>query len=558
MKSMTFPLSAITLGLCGMSGALLAQGVAPDSGQVLRDLQQRPPQSVPATPPLQRIEETEGTSAADARKVTVKTIRITGNQELPTTELLPLVAGLEGQEVPLSRLQAAARRISRHYREAGFPVARAYLPAQDITDGIVTIAVMEGRISSHRVTNNSLLSDARVNDFLAGVKDGDVVRGAAIDRSLLLMQDTPGVGASRATLQPGASVGTSELMVEVDPSAPYTGSMSLDNHGSRYTGEYRASGSFALASPLKIGDQLGFSALTSGERLRFGRVAYQVPVGSSGLRLGAAYFDVRYRLGREFAPLLAHGTATSTSLYASYPIVRSQFTNLNATVSHEDKKTVDYVDSTSTITSKKIRTSSAALSGNLQDSLGGGGISSLDLTLVSGELDIQSPAARALDAASARTNGSYGKLSWSISRLQRISDKTQVWIVLAGQQARKNLDSSEKFSLGGPTSIRAYPTGEASGDEGWRGTVELRHFVAPFLQGVLFYDFGSLTVNKTAFAATANERRLAGAGIGLNAGWDKVELRSSMAWRTSSGAPVSIPASAVRSPVITMQVTFLF
>ncbi|MBC7378793.1 MAG: ShlB/FhaC/HecB family hemolysin secretion/activation protein [Burkholderiaceae bacterium] len=553
MNSRTFPLSAITLSLCALSGPLLAQGVAPDSGQVLRDLKQSAPQALPASPPLQRIQETEGTSAADARKIFVKTIRITGNQELTTAELMPLVAGLEGQEVPLSRVQAAARRISRYYREKGFPVARAYLPEQDITDGAITIAVMEGRISSHRVTNRSLLSDARVNDYLADVKDGDIVRGAEIDRRLLLLQDTPGVGASRATLQPGASVGTSELLVEVDPSAPYSANAALDNHGSRYTGVYRASGSFTLASPLKIGDQLGFSVLTSGEGLRFGRVAYQMPIGSSGLRVGAAYFDVRYRLGREFAALLAHGTANSTSVYASYPLVRSQSTNLNATLSHEDKKTVDYVDSTATVTRKKVKTNSLGLTGSLQDSMGGGGFNNLELALVSGQLDIQSPAALAIDAASARSHGSYGKFDWSLSRLQRITDQAQVWFILTGQQANKNLDSSEKFSLGGPTSIRAYPTGEASGDEGYRGTVEVRHSLAQSVQGSVFYDFGSVKINKTPFAATANTRRLAGAGFGATAAWDKVQVKASLAWRTSGGAPVSIPASAVKSPTLWLQ-----
>jgi hemolysin activation/secretion protein len=553
MHSRTFPFSAITLCLCALGGPVLAQGVAPDSGQVLRDLQQRPPQTMPASPQPQRIQETEGTSPADARKVTVKSIRITGNQELSTAELMPLVAGLEGQEMPLSRVQAAARRISRYYREKGFPVARAYLPEQDITDGAITIAVMEGRISSHRVTNKSLLSDARVNDYLADVKDGDIVRGAEIDRRLLLLQDTPGVGASRATLQPGASVGTSELLVEVDPSAPYSANVALDNHGSRYTGVYRASGSFTLASPLKFGDQLGFSALTSGEGLRFGRLAYQMPIGSSGLRVGAAYFDVRYRLGREFAALLAHGTASSTSVYASYPLVRSQSTNLNATLSHEDKKTVDYVDSTATVTRKKVKINSLGLTGSLQDSMGGGGFNNLELTLVSGQLDIQSPAALAIDAASARSNGSYGKFSWSLSRLQRISDQAQVWFILTGQQANKNLDSSEKFSLGGPTSIRAYPTGEASGDEGYRGTVEVRHSLAQSVQGSVFYDFGSVKINKTPFAATANTRRLAGAGFGATAVWDKVQVKASLAWRTSGGAPVSIPASAVKSPTLWLQ-----
>jgi hemolysin activation/secretion protein len=554
----TFAPSFTVLALYAMSGSLLAQGVAPDSGQLLRDLQQTAPQALPRGPVLQRIEEAPDTSQAGGQKVQVKTIVITGNSEVPTAELMPLVAGLEGQEQTLGQLRAAARRITRYYRDKGFAVARAFLPAQDVTEGRVTITVVEGRISSHRVANTSLLSDDRVNAFLVGLNDGDVVRGAEIDRSLLLLQDTPGVGASRATLQPGASPGTSELLVDVEPSAPYTANLVLDNYGSRYTGEYRASGAFTLASPLKLGDQLGFSALTSGRGLSFGRLAYQLPVGSSGLRVGAAYFDVRYQLGKEFAPLQAHGTASSTTVYASYPIVRSQLRNLNATLSYEDKKTVDQVDSTATTTAKKLRITALGINGNLQDTLGGGGINSVDLSLTSGTLGIQSPAALAIDAASARSNGGYSKFNWSASRLQALGNDTLLWFTLAGQQARKNLDSSEKFSLGGPTSIRAYPTGEASGDEGWRGTLELRRTLLPQVQGVVFYDFGAIRINKTPFAATANDRHLAGAGFGVNTSWDKVQVKASLAWRTHGGVPVSIPASAQRSPVLSIQATIAF
>jgi hemolysin activation/secretion protein len=161
-------------------------------------------------------------------------------------------------------------------------------------------------------------------------------------------------------------------------------------------------------------------------------------------------------------------------------------------------------------------------------------------------------------ASSIALNGSYSKLGWSVSRLQRITDQAQVWLVLTGQQARKNLDSSEKFSLGGPTSIRAYPTGEASGDEGYRGTLELRHALAQSVQGSVFYDFGSVRVNKTPFAATANNRHLAGAGFGASAVWNKVQGKASLAWRTSGGAPVSIPASAAKSPTLWLQASVEF
>ena len=551
--------SAVLLALYG--GSVLAQTApAPNAGQVLRDLQQTPSPAVPQAVPLQRIDESAPPVPGDQAKVLVKSVVITGNQEIPSAELQPLVASLVGSEQTLAQLNAAARRITAYYRSKGFAVARAYLPAQDITDGTITISVIEGRISSYRVSNTSLLSDATANAYIGEVKTGDVIRSENIDRGLLLLQDTPGVSSSRATLQPGASVGTSELLIEVNPASRYNGSVVLDNYGSRYTGEYRVGANLNLASPLGRGDQLSFSALTSGSGLNFGRLAYQIPVGSDGLRVGAAYFDTRYKLGKEFAALLANGTARSTSVFAAYPFIRSQMRNLSGTLSYEDKNLNDRVDSTATQTGKKIGVASLGLSGNMQDALWGGGISSFDLSLVMGKLAIQSPTALTIDSASARTNGSYNRVSYSLNRLQRLSNSTLLAAGFSGQFAGKNLDSSEKFSLGGLNGVRAQPQGEASGDEGFRGSIELRQAFTPNIQGTRFYDFGSITkINKTPFgAAAANSRNLSGAGFGVNANFGKVLVRSALAWRVDGGLPTSLPASQVRNPTLLLQATLAF
>lgn len=550
--------SVITLALCSASAWSQTPPV-PDAGQVLRELQQNPSLAPAPSIPLQRIEETTDATQAPQAKALVKRIVFTGNQEIPTGDLQPLVAALIGTERTLAQLNAAARRITAYYRQQGFAVARAYLPAQDITDGQITIAIIEGRIASHKLNNQSRLRDERAQAYFGQIKNGDVIRTEQIDRGLLLLQDTPGVASSRATLQPGASVGTSELLIDLQPSAPYNGSATLDNHGSRYTGVSRAAATLNLASPLGIGDQLSFGALTSGSQLSFGRIAYQLPVGSEGLRVGAAYFDIRYKLGKEFELLQAHGTASSASVFASYPFVRSQLTNLYGSLSFEDKALNDQVDATLTATAKKVGVTSLGLSGKLQDGLGGGGISNAELTVALGQLRINSPSALALDAASAQTSGGYTRVSYALSRLQRLDNNTSFFFSVAGQQASKNLDSSEKFSLGGPAGVRAYPLAEAGGDEGYKASLELRHNFLPNWQAALFYDFGEVTINKRPFGlAQENHKALAGAGLGLTTRLAAVQFQASLAWRTQGGAPVSVPASVARSPTLWLQAAVAF
>lgn len=546
-------LHPIALALCALGTGAWAQP-PPDAGRVLRDLQQAPVLNTPQGAPLQRTDAAPGASSASDAKVLVKSITITGNRELPTATLESLVASLIGTEQTLAQLEAATQRITAYYRAQGFAVARAYLPAQDIKDGALTIGIIEGRIANYKVNNKSLLSNEAANAYFDQIKDGDVIRSAQIDRGLLLLQDTPGVAASRATLQPGASVGTSELLIEVDPARTFNGNVAPDNYGSRYTGQYRLGGVFNLASPLRMGDQISLNALSSGDQLTYVRLAYQLPVGSNGLRLGAAYFDTRYKLGKEFAALDAHGTATSTSLFAAYPFIRSQLKNLSGTLSFESKHLNDEAGATATITYKRVSLTGLGLAGNLQDTWLGGGINSFDLNVALGRLSINSPGVLAIDAVSAQTNGSYTRVSYSLGRLQRITDGTLLSVTFNGQQASKNLDSSEKYSLGGVNGIRAYPQGEATGDEGYRATFELQQALTSNLQATLFYDLGEVTVNKTPFGPpAANTRQLAGVGIGLNASYSGIQLRSSLAWRTKGGIPTSVPASAATRPTLWLQ-----
>lgn len=488
----------------------------------------------------------------------VKALKVSGNSVFTAAELEAMVADLAGSEHTLAELGAAVGRITAHYRAHGYVVARAYLPAQEIRDGVVTINVVEGRIGEQRINNQSLLSDERANGYFRGTKSGDVLQAKSVDRALLLLNDTPGVGGTRATLQPGASVGTSDLLVEIDPAAPYAASLEADNYGNRYTGEYRLSGALALNSPFKIGDQFSLRALASNQNMNYVRIAYQAPAGGSGLRLGAAYSDTRYYLGREFAALQAYGTAASYSLFAVYPFIRSQISNLSGTLTWEEKRLDDRTDAPITASDKRVRLANLGLAGNHQDTVGGAGITSFDLSLVAGNLSMDA-ISQAADVASAQSNGSFTRIAYNASRLQRLTDSNTLFLALSGQQAGKNLNSSEKFSLGGANGVRAYPQGEGNGDEGWLINLELRHAFAPALQGVMFYDAGSVSINRNPFVAGAdNNRNISGAGVGVNATLAAVQIKTCLAWRTSGGQPTSEPATLNRNPRLWLQASKQF
>lgn len=527
-----------------VSTAALAQAL-PDAGQTLRQLErpdpalQAPRKDVPA---LSVEPERAPLKATDGLKVHVKGFRVTGASVFSGAELGALLADLVGKELPLADLESGASRITRHYRERGYLVARAYLPAQEIKDGMVEVAVLEGRIGRIDVRNQSRLDGERAQGYMADNKSGEAVSEPKIERGLLLLADTPGVGGSRAALQPGASVGLSDLIVDLEPGRLATGSVDYDNHGNRYTGRHRLGGTLNLNSPLGLGDIFTARAQVSDEDLAYARLAYQLPIGTSGFRLGVAWSENRYHLGKDFSRLHASGDARTGSLFATYPFVRSRTFNLSGAVSFEDKELEDRIAATATRTNKSLRLGSLGVTG---DGLAGASLAyTFGLAYTGGQLDIETPAARAIDAATARSHGHYDKLSYNFSAAGQFTGNWSLFGSLLGQEAGKNLDSSEKFSLGGASGVRAYPQGEATGDEGHLLTAELRYLL-PFsgpgaMQASGFVDTGRVRINKNEFAAGDNARRLSAAGLGLT--WNAAGnflVKASLAWKVGNARALS-------------------
>jgi hemolysin activation/secretion protein len=523
----------------------------PDAGRVLDQL--REPAAVPVPkPPPTRIEERPQAQVPAGQRFAVKRLRITGNKSFSESELLPLVQQGEGRELSLADLNGLAGQVTRYYRDRGYLLARAYIPAQDVTEGNIEIAVQEGLLGAVEIRNNIGLSGSALSP-LSNLRPGEPVRLDQLESSLLAIADVPGADI-RSTLRPGTAVGASDLLVEVDPGRGVTGSIDMDNFGGRFTGAHRVGANLNINNPLNLGDQIGIAVQKSDGDLTYGRASYQLPVGPAGTRIGAAYSDLRYGLGKDFAALRATGTANVASLYLTHPLLRTRASSVFAQLQYDDKRLDDRVGATNTETNKTLRNWSLGLSASTTDDFGGGGSNGLSVNYVNGHLDLD-PTSAALDAATARSRGGFSLLSATLQRTQRLTDEWSLFASYMQQHAGKNLNSSEKMSLGGPYGVKAYPNGEASGDEGRAATLELRWQATRNWQVQGFYNHGSVKINKNTWVPGNNERRLWGYGLGFTwadeSGW---VLRSFLAWRGQER-----PTSEVdRSPRVWVQLRKIF
>ena len=508
----------LPLALLAASQCVLAQQI-PGAGTQLRQLTL--PVAPQTTEPRIRIEEVTAAAVPGSPSATVlvKQLEFTGTGATAPATLLAITGFVPDSQLSLRDLQAMAARITAHYRVQGYFVARAYVPAQDISDHVVTIAVSKGSYGAVTVRNHSRLDDRVVRRALKGIDSGDDITIVPLENRLLLLSDIPGVVVS-STLAPGQAPGSSDLIVDVAPGRLVTGYVDADNAGNPYTGEVRVGAAVNLNNLAGRGDVASLRVLTSGSGLRYGRAAYQMPFGP--VTAGVAYSRLDYELGKQFTALGAHGTAEVASVFATMPLIRSRASNVYAGLAFERRDFNDQIDLVPSASREaRADVAIASLYGNHQDAIGGGGSSSFFISLSAGSLDIRTPAALAADAVSARSNGSYSKLWFNVARSQRLSDTWSLRGSLTGQFASKNLDPSEKLVLGGMDGIRAYPQGEGFGDQGLLLDVEARVLLAglsarvPGQVSLLgFVDVGRVTINKNPWYAGPNTRNLSGAGIG--------------------------------------------
>ncbi|MFW9605499.1 MAG: ShlB/FhaC/HecB family hemolysin secretion/activation protein [Pseudomonas sp.] len=540
---MTFalkPTALLTATTALLASPVWAQVTAPDAGRLLQQQQIAPELPVQRSIELQQVPQLLNKFAPGGASVLITDITFVDNSRLSREQLLAaLPPEALTQPLDLSGIQSLADAFSGIYRNAGYPFARVFVPAQKMKNGALTLQVVEGRYDQVTAKGEAATA-ARAQGYLdAGLPSGAVIETAALERTMLLIADLPNMSTA-PLMQPGDKQGTGNLVLNVDAPRRVSGEVGVDNHGNRYSGAYRTRASVQVDNPFIVGDQLQLSASVSDEKTWLGSAAYSLPVGNSGLRSNTSVAHTYYELGKEFASSQSNGTADVLSSGLTYPLIRSQQFNLNLSTQWQYKRLNDRQDAVNSDTQKHSNSVPVTASFDVRDQvLGSSAVTFGSLTYTRGKL-ILDRTLRSTDATTAQTAGHFGKLNLDVARLQGLPADFSLYTKASAQwsPAGKNLDSSEGFGLGGPTGVRAYPVGEGYGDAGWMTQIELRYSlgsVAPYA----FYDTGSVKIKSNPWDNATNSRTLAGAGVGVRYQYDALSIDTAAAWRTAGGAPQS-------------------
>lgn len=476
-----------------------------------------PPASVPDTGP----------------RILVKGFRISGATHIPEAELAAQLKDFVGQQLSFAQLQRAAQLLIGYHADKGYLV-RVLLPPQDVKDGIVSLRVIEGRRGEVRVNKKGERLDAeRVRRFIdERLAAGEPMRLRVLAEAAEILNEQPGIDVFSEVAQ-----GKAESEVDVIISATETPlwgfNLNASNHGTRGTGEAELGGSVTLSNPTGSFD-LASVLVSASEGSTFGRADYSIALGDRGLRVGAYASHLRYKLTQDaFAALDANGTARTFGLTASYPLARQTEYRLDVIGGYENRRLVDRTVAGET-SNRRVNAANIGLGGYLTDVLLGGGTNLFGMSVHAGSSDQRNAAALAADGTTRRVQGSFQKLVYNYGRVQPLTPTLTLNAALRGQFAGKNLDSSERFSLGGPRGVRAYPTGEATGDAGALLAVDLGWRLSPALTASVFFDHGMIQLNRNTWDAWNAANPL------LNNRYDLSGVGAGVDWRLAQRASINL------------------
>ena len=532
------PFHLVLLALLASTTLAQAQNL-PDAGSVREQTQSAPP-PLPRQvelrldgQPLLPVEQGGMTFRLEA-------LEIEGNTVISTQELQALIAEDLGKDVDFGGLRAVANKISQFYRDRGYIFAKAALPAQDIVGGKVKLIILEGRLGKVEATLNGEPSE-QFQAYVGKLQSGDVIESDTVERAALLLSDLPGYNVV-PVVRPSDTVGAGDLEAIVKETAQYEGSLRADNHGGELTGVNRVLLSLARNRNLMPGDRLQVDALSSEGGTGLFNLQYSLPLGAQGLRGTLGWSHSVYKLSdlEGFEDGEFKGGSDVLSLGVSYPLIRSQRANLsvqaglNLSRFNNTRPAVDEETYESTTLPLSLRF-------NRTDSLGGGGINFGLVSLTAGQIKAKA------NYLSPSTEGSFSKLGLDVARVQNLPGNFSAYARLNAQHASDTLDSSERMSAGGASGVRAFASGEASGDRGTLAQLELRYQLpVAGLQPYVFADTASMTrIDKEAGNTT---RRISGHGVGLR--WQRANLSADFAaaWVGRAGLDDAAAEAALKEP----------
>ncbi len=480
---------------------------------------------------------------ADEIRFTPSSIDISGATALSERELSRMTRPFVGREVALSELYGLAAELQTTYRERGYLLTRALVPAQRIENGAFRIEVIEGFFEDVFVVGDIGPSKWQVEQYVDNLTRMRPVRTQDIERYLLLSNDLPGIKAV-AVIRPGTSgPGAAQLIVEVERD-PFDGFVSVNNRGSNYAGPWAGALGIGMNGFAPFGDRteiIYFRALDGREAVYnnagdeivsslpteqwYGQVSYEGSLLDEGLRLLLTATQTLSHPGYTLAPIDIKTRVDRYSAYLSYPFIRTRSRSVygHIELSHSMQRSTAIGQS---IGRDRLTVVEVGAGMDFEDVIPRWLLPFDFLAAAESHVDVSVRqglpffgATSDADLSKSRLDGTaqFTTFQARLERTQGVFNRFDLYLGAAGQYSLDTLLSPEEFRVGGDEFGRGYNPSEISGEHGIGATAELRYHDRPSLwmleayEAYVFYDYGLVWNEDDGFAPRSD---LASAGLG--------------------------------------------
>lgn len=535
--------------------AALAQGVPPavlrqnDTVQRqledrLREEQDRARNAVPARPNTEPQTEAPRTTVPDLGGCRdIQRIAIEGATQLPAALRQQIDTDHAGQCLDSKKLENILALITKSYIDQGLITSRAYLPAQDLRTGTLTIRVVEGRIEKYELDATRPGGVSLSGAFPAA--PGELLNLRDLEQGTDQLNR---LGSNSATLdvRPGQQPGESVVVVRNPSRLPARLFLSADNLGTPATGRDSLTGTLSLDSLLGLNELIAITQRNSvphdaDHRSRATALLLSVPWGYWNVGADLSRTSYGNRITQASGnTLLAEGRTDTVGLTVDRVLLRNAGSRLSASARIGTQDTTSYVGGELLgVASRKLAMSDLSLSGFV--ALGGGVLNGRLAWAhgLKGLGALHDPAGLARDQPHAQ----FDKLNVDLGfdRRFKLADTTFAWSSqFSAQRAFDTLYGSQQFLIGGPGSVRGSLVNTLSGDNGvlWRNELGV-----PFAQkvgdvpvvgrGYIGLDVGR--VSNRAAGVPSGSMSGATVGVSLQAAGASVDLFVSRAIRLPTG-----------------------
>jgi hemolysin activation/secretion protein len=460
----------------------------------------RPPGGLPQV--VVPVQSAPSQHPANAKRFRVNAFDMSGNTVFKTRYLKTVIERFVDQELNLNDLNKAAEAITAFYHDRGYTLARAVIPAQKVQDGVVVIQIVEGRFGKVTFSGNKRYSSSFLAARTALLTPGALVTTGKLENNLLLLNDLPGMSA-KVVLEPGAEFGATDAEIVIKERL-VDGSLTFNNYGREETGQRKLEFAMNVNAPFGWGDQLAISGSSTQQKLvRYWKFGYSLPINTLGTRVAVSTSKAEYQVSGALAALGIGGEIKTSELVVSHPFVRSREENQSLSVAL-----------------KRSQLKQSALGAPLSDSA----ISLYTATWLFNQVQDDASVTNASFALA--TNFKSGNDTTSqdkvFARMEFDGNHTAPFIQQWDLYLRANyvhskerLPDTEKFSLGGPSSVRAFRTSEVRGDRGYLAQIELRRPFSVFSKMGVFrltLDAGEVVYKMAGFNDSKDRLRSMGFG----------------------------------------------